>query len=210
MMRFEAMVPLVFPLFLICAAAAEQGSQAPGPARLNLVVVEGDGVINNIKQRTARDTIVQVEDENHKPIAGAAVVFLLPADGPGGSFAGGAKTAALVTDGNGQAVMPKFEPNQVNGQFQIRVNASFQGRQGSVVVHQSVAGPGAGAASSAAHAGISGKTIAIIVAVAAAGAVGAAVGLRGGSSTPATPTPPVTPPTGSISGPGSAILGPPR
>jgi hypothetical protein len=36
---------------------------------LNLVIVEGDGVINNIRQRTAREPIVQVEDENHKPVA---------------------------------------------------------------------------------------------------------------------------------------------
>lgn len=45
---------------------------------LNLVIVEGEGAINNIRQRTARDPIVRVEDENHKPVAGAAVVFLLP------------------------------------------------------------------------------------------------------------------------------------
>ena len=34
---------------------------------LNLVVLEGEGATNNIRQRTARDPVVQVEDENHKP-----------------------------------------------------------------------------------------------------------------------------------------------
>ena len=38
---------------------------------LNLVVVEGEGQINNIKQRSAREPVVQVQDENHKPVAGA-------------------------------------------------------------------------------------------------------------------------------------------
>ena len=42
---------------------------------LNLIVVEGEGAINNIRQRTARETIVQVEDENRKPVADAVVVF---------------------------------------------------------------------------------------------------------------------------------------
>ena len=198
----------LFALLVTAALAAD--SQAPAPARLNLVVVEGEGAINNIKQRTARDTIVQVEDENHRPIAGAAVVFLLPSDGPGGSFVGGAKTAALVTDANGQAVMPRLEPNQLNGQFQIRVNASYRGNQASIVVHQSNAVAAAGASGSqTAHAGISGKTIGIILGVVAAGAVGAALGLKGGgSSTPSTQ--PVSTPTGSITGTGNAVLGPPK
>ena len=54
---------------------------------LNIVIVEGDGAINNIKQRTAREPIVQVEDQNHKPVAGAAVIFALPGQGAGGTFA---------------------------------------------------------------------------------------------------------------------------
>lgn len=49
---------------------------------LNLVVLEGEGATNNIRQRTAREPIVQVEDENHKPVAGAIVVFTLPSNGP--------------------------------------------------------------------------------------------------------------------------------
>ncbi len=57
---------------------------------LNIVIIEGEGAINNIKQRTAREPVVQVEDENHKPVAGAAVIFALSDQGAGGTFAGGA------------------------------------------------------------------------------------------------------------------------
>jgi hypothetical protein len=198
-------------VFFLGISALLGSAQAPPVGKLNLVVVEGEGAINNIKQRTARDTIVQVEDENHRPVAGAAVVFLLPGDGPGGSFAGGAKTAALVTDSNGQAVMPRLEPNQLDGQFQIRVNASYQGLQGNIVIHQLNAG--GGAATPAARAGISGKTIGILAGLAAAGAVGAAVGLRGGGSSGGSTSPPSTPPTtsnNSITGPGTPSLGPPH
>jgi hypothetical protein len=69
-------------------------AQAPAHT-LNLVIVEGDGAINNIRQRTAREPIVQVEDENHKPVAGAAVIFLLPEHGAGGTFADGSHSLTV-------------------------------------------------------------------------------------------------------------------
>src|ERR1700683_1413663 len=77
-------------------------AQAPAHT-LNLVIVEGDGVINNIRQRTAREPIVQVEDENHKPVAGAAVLFLLPEHGAGGTFADGSHSLTVTTNSAGRA-----------------------------------------------------------------------------------------------------------
>jgi hypothetical protein len=65
---------------------------ASGQQALNIIVVEGEGAINNVRQRTAREPIVQVEDENHRPVAGAVVVFTLPSQCAGGAFAGGAQT----------------------------------------------------------------------------------------------------------------------
>jgi hypothetical protein len=170
--------------------------------------VEGDGAINNIKQRTSRETIVEVQDENHKPVAGAAVVFLLPGDGPGGAFAGGAKSATLTTDSAGRASMPRLQPNQSTGNFQIRVNASSGGRTASATISQTNA-VGVAAGGAAAGAGISGKAIAIIVVVAAGAAVGVAVGLKGKSNPNTPPTPPATP-TGTISAGSGAVLGPPQ
>jgi len=205
-MTLRNVLKLSLLLFPICLAVGGQDSQAP---RLNIVIVEGDGAINNIKQRTSRETIVEVQDENHKPVAGAAVVFLLPGDGPGGAFAGGAKSVTLPTDSAGRVTMPRMQPNQTAGNFQIRVNASSGGRTASTTISQSNAVGAAAAGAGGAAAGISGKTIAIIVAVAAAGAVGAAVGLRGKSSNNTPPTPPVTP-TGTISAGSGASLGPPQ
>lgn len=187
-------------------AFAEQDPQAP---RLSIVVVEGEGAINNIKQRTSRETIVEVQDENHRPVAGAAVVFLLPGDGPGGAFAGGAKSATLQTNSAGRVTMPRLQPNQATGNFQIRVNVSSGGRTASVTISQSNVAGAAAAGGAAAGAGISAKTIGIIVAVAAAGAVGAAVGLTRKTTPGTTPTPPTTP-TGTIGTGSGATLGPPQ
>src|ERR1700678_749766 len=122
-----------------------------GPA-LNIVIVEGDGAINNIRQRTAREPIVQVEDENHKPVAGAAVIFALPGQGAGGTFAGGAHTLSVVTDSQGRAVARGFHPNTVQGQYQIHVTVSNNGQTANATISQSnavVAGAAGGAAAAA-------------------------------------------------------------
>src|SRR4029077_3347271 len=92
--------------------------------------------VNNIRQRTAREPIVQVEDENHRPVAGAIVVFMLPSNGAGGSFANGAKTLTITTDSRGQAVARGFRPNGAKGQYQIRVNASHNGQTASIAITQ--------------------------------------------------------------------------
>lgn len=201
---------IMTPFLLFCLssfAAQEAPTPTPEPGKLNLVIVEGEGAINNIKQRTARETIVQVEDENHRPVAGAAVLFLLPYYGPGGAFAGGAKSVVITTDNAGRAVMPQLQPNKLTGKFQVHVTASAHGQQATATISQSNA-TGAAASSAAAHAGISGKTIGIIVGLVAAGAVGAALGLRGGGSNSQTqPSTPSTP-SGTISGPGGAVFGP--
>jgi len=193
--------------FLAYVALAAPEQQVP--TKLNLVVVEGEGAINNIRQRTSRETIVQVQDENHKPVAGAAVVFLLPNDGPGGAFAAASKSTTVVTDANGQAVMPRFQVNNTQGQFQIHVHASFQGQQADTVIAQTnITGAGAGGASSAAHAGIAAKTILIIAGVAAAGAAAAAVAVTRGGNNKTNNT--VTIPTGTITAGGAATIGGPQ
>jgi hypothetical protein len=176
---------------------------APAASSLNLVVIEGEGATNNIRQRTARDPVVQVEDENHKPIAGAIVVFTLPSNGAGGSFANGAKTVSMVSDSKGQAVAHGLKPNGLKGQFKIHVNASYQGQTASTSITQTNAALTASGA--AAHAGVSGKLIAVLVVAGAAAAGGAYYATHNGSSSPApSPAPPIT-----IAA-GTGTVGPPR
>jgi len=162
---FRVFLPLALQLGVILWAQAPQPAT---PGRLNLIIVEGNGAVNNIKQRTSREAIVQVEDENHKPVAAAAVVFLLPDNGPGGAFAGGAKSVSVTTDASGRAVMPRFQLNQSTGQFDIHVTASAQGRQATTVISQSNVSP----TTTPPHHALSAKVIAIIAGAAAAGGVG--------------------------------------
>ena len=150
---------------------------------LNLVVLEGEGATNNIRQRTAREPIVQVQDENHKPVAGAIVVFTLPSNGAGGTFANGARTLSMVSDNQGQAVARGFRPNGLKGQFQIRVNATFQGLAATIAItRRNVVLAASGAASGG---GVSAKLIAVLAAIGAAAAAGGAYyATHNGNGTP--------------------------
>jgi hypothetical protein len=191
---------ILLPAILIHSTSSfAQDAQPPVPGKLNLVIVEGEGAINNVRQRVAREPIVQVEDENRRPVAGAAVTFLLPNQGAGASFANGAQSLTITTDAQGRAVARGLRPNNVNGRYEIRVNASHQGRTASATISQTNSVTAAAAAG-----GLSAKLITIL-AVAGAAAAGATVATtRGGNGSAggngASPTV-ITPGTPSIGGP---------
>lgn len=169
------------------------------PASLQIVIVEGEGALNNIKQRVNRDPIVQVEDENHKPIAGAAVVFVLPNQGPGGTFANGTNTLTTTTDNQGQAVARGIRFNNQVGSMQMRVTASFGGQTATAVITQT----NLVSASSGGGGGGNGLKWLIAVGVATAVAVGVIVATRGGGSStpPPIPTVTITPGTPTVGAP---------
>jgi hypothetical protein len=175
-----------------------QETEKQAPPKLNIVVVGGSDAINNIRQRTARETIVQVEDENHRPVAGAAVVFTLPTAGPGGTFANGSNILTAITNQQGRAIAAGFKPNSVVGNFQIRITASHQGMTGSTTVSQSNVSTAAGVST--------GKLIAILAI--AGGVVGGVIAAKGSEDNPVNPP---TPPVPSIVlSPGSPVVTQPR
>jgi hypothetical protein len=159
-------------------------AQEPQP-KLEIVIVEGEGAINNVKERVNREPIVQVQDENHKPVAGAAVVFFLPNQGPGGTFSDGTRSLTVTTDGQGRAVARGIQYNRSSGQMQIRVTATASGQTATAVITQTnVAGGGAAAGGLS----LTAKVL-IIVGIAAGAAAGAIVATRGGSSSSPTGIP---------------------
>jgi len=170
------------------------GAQAPEPKQLTISILEGEGAINNIRQRTAREAMVQVQDENHKPVAGVAVTFFLADHGASGVFANGSQSMTVLTDANGQAAMRGMVPNQMAGKMEIRVSARLGNLNADAVITQTNAA-GAAAAGGAA---ISGKVIALIVVIAAGAAVGAIVATHGGSSSSNTATIPSGPTTPAV------------
>jgi hypothetical protein len=169
-------------------------------------VVEGEGAINNVRQRTAREPIVRVEDENHKPVAGVAVVFTLPTEGATGEFTKGVKTLMVTTDFQGQAKANGFRVNKTNGKLPIHVSASYRGLSARTIITQVNEG---GTAEATSARGGHGALIGVLVAVGAAAAGGGAYFAMHQNKQPpsATPAPPagpapigISPGTGSIAG----------
>jgi hypothetical protein len=194
----------------ICPARAEQTQaaepeQAPATGQLHIVIVKGEGATNNIRQRTGREAIVKVEDENHKPVAGAAVTFLLPGSGPSGTFANGSKLLSVITDAKGQAVMRGVHANAVTGQVHVSITASFHGLKAVATVTQTNAAAGAAAGGAVAGGIITTKVVIIAGAVAAAAATGGAIaatrGGGGGTPPPTQPSLTLTPGSPSVGGP---------
>ncbi len=176
---------------------------APGPAMgavlaqqaagdpLRIVVLEGEGSINNVRELTMRSPVVRVVDAAGKPVAGAAVSFTTPAMGASAIFVDGGNQASVTTDDKGVARIQGMRPNNVVGNFEIRVTASANGNKATARISQTNAAPVVKAS------GGSNKGVLIGVLLAVAGGVGAAVALSGGGSkgSPGNPgTPPVTPP----------------
>jgi hypothetical protein len=185
-----AIVAALGLIFISSSPMTRAQTANPNPT-LVITILDGEGALNDIRQRTAREPIVQVEDENHKPIAGAAVLFTLPGSGPGGAFAEGAQTFSTVTDSAGRAVAHGLRPNNVSGSYNIHVRVTFNGSTTETNIHQQNISGHSSMANHAAHA-ISVKTIVIVVAAAAAAGTAAAIlATQGGSSTTITAGPPI-------------------
>lgn len=108
-------------------------AQQPG---LRIAIVEGDGAINNINQKITVVPVVEVRDESGQPVEGAAVVFFLPTQGPGGTFANGTNTLNATTDRQGRAIANGIRLNRQTGKFDIRVTASQGGQTASATITQ--------------------------------------------------------------------------
>jgi hypothetical protein len=109
------------------------------PSRIDVVVTEGDGLSYKAGQR-ARAFSVRVEDNDHRPVPGASVVFALPVSGPSGDFADGSRTYTAITDNQGLATAPGIRLNQIPGKLQVYVTASYRGMRANGLVNQVIEG----------------------------------------------------------------------
>jgi hypothetical protein len=176
----------------------------PGAAQIAILqirFVEGEGAVHPPGSRIARALTVEITDESGAPVAGAAVSFHLPEDGPSGTLANGLRTDVGVTDANGRVSLRGLRVNRIPGRFQIRIVASKEQARAGVISSQYIAEPGSGAASKR-------RTKWIVVAAVAAGGAAAGIWSAGrGTSAPAAPAAP--PPSTVTIGPPSTSVGKP-
>lgn len=163
---------------------------------IHVVVLEGDGAINNIRSSHAKEPVVRVEDANNRGVPGASVTFVVPSGGPGVLFGDAGATLTLSTDDRGEVIARAVRPNRNAGSFQIHVTASKDGKNAMALIAQTNVDPGSHSSS---------RKIALLAVIGGAAAAGAAVALHGGkSSSPAPAT------TGTVVTAGNPSLGGPQ
>lgn len=174
------------------------GTGQANPA-LKIVIIEGEGAVNIIQQKTAVAPVIEVRDRNDQPVAGATVSFVVRA---GRATFGGARTLTVTTNAAGRAAAAGFAPGG-SGALQIGATATFQGQTAAAVTiaqtnvmtaAEAAAATSAGAGGSGGGAaagggagsggGVSGTTLGIVGGAVAAGAV---VATQAKSDQPATP-----------------------
>jgi hypothetical protein len=192
-MSAETDMALMVSFAVVALLLPPAGTQRPTPADagLKIVVIEGEGAVNIIQQKTAVAPVVEVRDRNDLPVPGAVVTFSV--GGNSASFAG-AQTISITTNAAGRAAAASFSP-LTSGSVQIQVSAAFQGQTAAATIAQTnvmtaaqaagaagaTTGSGAGGGSGGAGAGaaggggggISGTTIGIVGAAVGGGALAA-------------------------------------
>jgi hypothetical protein len=137
--RFCALLVAALLLLEPLAPLHAQLSETAAPPRsLQIIILDGEGALNNISERTAREPIVQVQDNNHKPVAGAAVLFSIHGGGAGagGTFANGLSSLTVTTGADGTAKATGLLPNSTKGSWQIGVSATFGALAAATVINE--------------------------------------------------------------------------
>src|SRR5262245_7597981 len=150
------------------ARLTDPAPQTAQAAALKIVVVEGEGAVNIIQQKTAVAPVIEVRDRNDQPVSGAVVRFAIS---KGRASFNGARTLSVTTNAAGRATAAGLTPTG-SGALQIGTSVAFQGQtavatiaQVNVLTAAQAASASAAAASSTGAAGgggLSTTTLAVV------------------------------------------------
>jgi hypothetical protein len=178
-------------------------------AILQIRIIEGEGAVHLPGSRSSRPIAVEITDETGRPVAGAAVSFHLPEDGPGGAFVNGLRTEVVVTDAGGRAALHGLVANRIPGRFQIRILVSKEQARAGTVSFQYVAEPRGGATATLSATLPGRRKWMAVAAVVAGGAVAAIMVTRGSAANPPAVVPSMPVPASSSIGTPTITVGKP-
>ena len=118
------------------AAGALGTGTASAPKALFIEVLEGEGELNDVRARTAREPIVEVQDENHKPVAGALILFSLRSGSQAQASFSGLPTLSVRTGADGRAVARGYRITSTKGKIEIAVTATVGALVVTTLIHQ--------------------------------------------------------------------------
>jgi hypothetical protein len=186
-----------------------QAPAAPTVEGLKVIPLAGKDEVNDIQRRVMAPLVVEVLDQNDRPVQNAEVVFRFPLQGPSATFPGGKTSLTARTNGQGQVAAMNWMANNETGKFDVHVNASYGNQVGSVTFSMTNANNvaqnrvGAGITGTSEKRGWFSPTWVKIAVIGGAAAVAAGVFLatRGGSKSASPSTVTITPGSPSVGGP---------
>ena len=114
------------------ARLTDPAPQTAKATALKIVVLEGEGAINIIQQKTAVAPVIEVRDRNDQPVSGALVRFAIQ---KGRASFNGVRTLTATTDALGRATATGLTPTG-SGALQIGTTAAFQGQTAAITIAQ--------------------------------------------------------------------------
>jgi hypothetical protein len=130
-------LPLVLALLLALpsGAAAQAPANQPATVRtLKVLPLAGNQELNDLQNKVMAPLVVQVLDQNDRPVEGADVIFRFPLNGPSASFSDQKTAQTFRTNADGQAAATGWAANGKVGTFQVQVTASRGSEQGSTTI----------------------------------------------------------------------------
>jgi hypothetical protein len=109
----------------------------PTVKNLKVMVLSGNGEMNDLERRVMAPLVVQVLDQNDRPVEGAEVVFRFPMSGPGATFISGKTSQTVRSNGSGEAAALNWMANGEVGTFEIHVTATYGNEFGETTVKMS-------------------------------------------------------------------------
>jgi len=128
-------------MFLLVLPPGVHGQQATPPQtkpmaplpmvqNLKVLALAGNDGLNDLERRTVASLVVQVLDQNDRPLEGADVVFRFPPKGPGATFADQKTSQTMRTNSQGQAAATNWTANSEVGTFQVHATATYGNQMG--------------------------------------------------------------------------------
>jgi len=115
----------------------QPASASPVVQGLKIVPLAGKGEMNDLERHIMAPLVIEVLDQNDRPVEGAEVVFRFPLNGPGAVFPGGKSSQTTRTNGQGQAAAMNWTANNQVGAFDVHVTVTYGNQSGETTVSMS-------------------------------------------------------------------------
>jgi len=132
--------------FLIVMPPAAHSQQTPAPPQLQpvarpvtiqsfrVIALAGDGEMNDMGRGIMAPLVVQVLDQNGRPVEGANVTFRFPLNGASATFSNGQNSVSARSNADGQAAALGWRANGKEGAYEVRVTATRENEMGAATV----------------------------------------------------------------------------